>query len=167
MMPNFLGNKKEENDEVKIEEPKKEIKSSKNVIDNETANFEFERFCESWRIDYELEDANQEEKNDFNVLKKRLVKTIKEGRLYLNEDRTLTYILSDFNIDTIKGKKLIIKRPLGDSYMSMDHYKDQQNMHKMYSIIANMVGHSTQYLSRLDGADLDDLTGIFTLFRVG
>lgn len=51
--------------------------------------------------------------------------------------------------------------------MSMDNYKEKENVHKMYSVIGNMIGRDPKFISNLDGADSKLLQAVMILFIQG
>lgn len=135
------------------------------VIDFETANDEFERFCEAWELDIDEATMNDEEKVDYQGLKNKIVKAIRKGRLCLLDDETLEYTISEKTKNEKKaGQKLTIKRPEGSTYLSMDRYKDNQGVHKFYAILGEMTGHDPRYFSDFDGIDLKPLQAVVSLF---
>lgn len=135
-------------------------------IDKETAEDEFQRFCDDWEIDSDTSGMSEDDQTGFESQKSQIVKAIRLGRMIINNDRTLTYIFSDFS-DKNKGEEIIIKRPKGSSYMEMDGFKDNQLIRKTYSVLAAMTGKEVRYFSNIDGGDLKPLQAVITLFLQG
>ncbi|WP_304333555.1 hypothetical protein [Brachyspira innocens] len=135
-------------------------------IERKTAEIEFNDFCEMWDIDNDVSIMSEEDKEGFEKQKNTIIKAIMQGRLTLNkEDRTLNYIVSEFSEKS--GEELKIRRLKGADYMSMDNYKEKENVHKMYSVIGNMIGRDPKFISNLDGADSKLLQAIMILFIQG
>lgn len=153
-----MKNKKQENNE----EPAKKT----NIVDQETAEFEFERFCEGWEIDADKTNMDEEDKSTFESYKAQFVNAVKKGRLVYNDDETLTYSFSNKS-EKYDGKNVTVRRPKGAAYMEMDRYKDSQGFHKAYAVLAAMTGHESKYYSGVDGIDLKPLQAIITLFLAG
>jgi len=130
------------------------------MIDKDTAEVEFLRFCEEWEIDADTADMNEDDKVGFEQQKSKILKAIVKGRLAVNDDGSLTYTLSrsSENID------VIIKRPGGAALMEMDKYKDRESMHKIYSVLGSMTGKPPSFFSNLDGIDLKPFTAVVALF---
>ena len=135
-------------------------------IERKTAEIEFNDFCETWDIDNDVSTMSEEDKEGFDKQKNTIIKAIMQGRLTINkEDRTLNYIVSEFSEKS--GEELKIRRLKGADYMSMDNYKEKENVHKMYSVIANMIGRDPKFISNLDGSDSKLLQAIMILFIQG
>ena len=135
-------------------------------IERKTAEIEFNDFCEMWDIDNDVSIMSEEDKEGFEKQKNTIIKAIMQGRLTINkEDRTLNYIVSEFSEKS--GEELKIRRLKGADYMSMDNYKEKENVHKMYSVIGNMIGRDPKFISNLDGADSKLLQAIMILFIQG
>jgi hypothetical protein len=137
-----------------------------NIIDNETAELEFLRFCEGWEIETDKSAMKEEDQIGFEIQKSQFIRAVKKGRLIYNEDESLTYKFSN-KVEKYAGKELIIKRPQGNAYIGMDRFKDQQTMHKAFSILATMTGHAIEYFSNIDGIDIKALQSIAILFQIG
>lgn len=135
-------------------------------IERKTAEIEFNDFCEMWDIDNDVSTMSEEDKEGFEKQKNTIIKAIMQGRLTINkEDRTLNYIVSEFSEKS--GEELKIRRLKGADYMSMDNYKEKENVHKMYSVIGNMIGRDPKFISNLDGADSKLLQAVMILFIQG
>lgn len=135
-------------------------------IERKTAEIEFNDFCEMWDIDNNVSIMSEEDKEGFEKQKNTIIKAIMQGRLTINkEDRTLNYIVSEFSEKS--GEELKIRRLKGADYMSMDNYKEKENVHKMYSVIGNMIGRDPKFISNLDGADSKLLQAVMILFIQG
>lgn len=134
------------------------------VIDSETAEAEFNNFCDAWEIDNDESGMKEDEISDFNKQKNTILKAIKLGRLCLNEDETLTYTISKTKNPNKNGKELTISRPQGDAYLAMDRYKDGQGAHKFNAVLARMTNHAVEYFSDFDGIDLKPLQAVAILF---
>lgn len=134
-------------------------------IDIETAERDFEEFCENWSIDDDIQSMKDEDRESFESQKAPILKAIRMGRLLINENKTLTYTVSDFSEKS--GEEITIRRPKGSDFMNMDEYADKQSIRKVYGLISGMISHDVKYLSNLDGEDLKVLQSIATLFFQG
>jgi hypothetical protein len=134
-------------------------KKGKFKIDLETAENEFDNWAESWEIDTDIENFDDEEKTDFKTQKNKIIKAFRYGRLRFNEeDETLIYNCIDIE------KEVIIKRPKGRSLMQMDKYKDRESVHKTYAVLGAMTGKLPKFFSEMDGIDLKPFMAVVTLF---
>lgn len=138
-------------------------KKEKYQIDIETAEDEFQRFCDAWEIDIDESSLNEDEKLDIQKFKRQIIKSIRLGRLCFNSDESLTYTFSEKSVRQ-SGQNIIIKRPKGAAYLGMDQFKDQASAHKTYSILAMMTGKAISFFADIDGIDLKPLQAIMTLF---
>lgn len=133
-----------------------------NKIDAETAANEFERFTAAWDIDTDLEDMESDDVQSFESQKRRIVKAIKQGRLSVDDTgETISYNLHDkvHSTDVIK-----MSIPKGEAFMSMDKYKDKQQIHKLHAFMAASSKLPVQIFSGMDGRDLKLLMGVALLF---
>lgn len=133
----------------------------KNTVDIQTATEEFNRFCEDWEIDFDESEMNAEEKVDFQSIKNKILKPIKMGRLVFDSG-VLIYTIS--RTEKHIGQQIHIRRPNGAAYMEMDRYKEQQGVHKMYSILAAMTGKETSFFANMDGIDIKPFQAVASLF---
>jgi len=135
-------------------------------IDLATATAEFERFCEDWDIDTDVDEFDQEERIDYEKLKRQIIRKIKSGNLIYNDDESLTYHV----VKPLKGETeppaepLTIKRTRGDSWMNMDNYKEKQQVHRGMSKVAAMCEKNLSWFSNLDDVDVKVLQAIQNLF---
>jgi len=153
--------------EVQNEEIKNEIKindgSSKFIIDKETAEEEFGRICEGWETFLDFDSYNEDEKVDVKKLKSQIVNAIRLGRLSYNQDETISYTISEKSKEH-SGKEIIISRPGGKAYLGIDQFKDQQNIHKTYAVLAMMINKPIAFIGQLDGIDLKPIQALQSLF---
>jgi len=147
------------------EEQKKENKN-KWVIDKQTAEEEFARFCEAWEIDDDVDEMKEEDREDFNGLKNKVTTAIKRGRLIFNSDDTFEYKVSKHSKDK-EGDKLTISPPKGEAFMETDRHKEKELMKKSFSFLANMTGKSVPYFHNLNAIDIRPIQAIMTLSLAG
>ena len=146
------------------QEKKSADKKNKWKIDQETAQAEFDRFCDEWEIDDDKESMNEEERKDFEGHEKRFIEAVKRGRLCFNHDDTLDFT---FSRKSVTGETVTIKRLTGAGVMEMDGLTDKQMMKKTYSLLASMMGKPRQYIAKIDIIDLKPLQAILTLSFAG
>jgi len=139
--------------------------NSKIIIDRKTAETEFDRYCEANDIDFDMSAMTENEKKDFEPIKRRFVKACMQGRVEV-DGINLKYIISDFSPSPFKGQMVTTKRPGGSSFMEMDGYKETQSVHKMHGFLAAMTGQEKSFFTKIDGKDWHFLQGIAVLFLV-
>lgn len=142
------------------------MNENKYKIDKETAEDEFERFCDGWEIDTDTSDMTEEDVTGFNAQKNHFVKAVQKNRLSVNDDGTLSYTFSDFS-EKKAGETINIRQPKGAAYMEMDNFKEQQGVRKTFSVLSGMTGKSVGYFSGVDGVDLKPLQAVIILFLAG
>jgi len=136
----------------------------KNVIDKETAELEFERFCSAWEIDTDVADMDEEDRDSFNDQKRKIVKAICLGRLVFNENEELEYKLA--YPEKVDCNSVTLTRPDGAAFMSMDKYKEKEGTHKTFSVLAMSMQKNPSFLSRLDAIDIKPLMAVMNIFLV-
>jgi len=137
----------------------------KPIIDKQTSEREFERYCEANDIDFDTAAMDEDEKKDFEKIKKRFVKVSMQGRVHV-DGTDLKYIVSKFSPSGFSGREITIKRSGGQSYMGMDNYKDTQTVHKMNGFLSAMTGQEVSFFAKIDGSDWAFFRDIATLFLV-
>jgi hypothetical protein len=134
----------------------------KTKIDRETAEAEFVSFCETNDIDCDMDGMTDEEKADFEPIKRRFITACMRGRVIVDGGKII-YTPSDFTVKEFRNP-VEIKRPNGHAFMAMDGYKDTQSIHKLHGFLSAMTGQETKYFSKIDHSDWLFFRGISTLF---
>ena len=132
-------------------------------IDRETAESEFNRYCDNNRIEHDETALNDEEKETFADIKKRFIETCMEGRVEA-DGTSLIYTVSDFSPEGFKGKKVTIKRPGGNAFTAMDGFKDRENVHKLLGFMSSMTGQEIKFFSKIDISDWKFFNAMSSLF---
>jgi len=138
-----------------------EKNSDEVAISIDVAQDEFQRFANEWDIDTDTSLMESDDKEDFNKLKRKIVREIMKGNATVDTDGNISYKLK-----YPKGEKtdLDFRIPLGKAYMNMDNYKEKQGMHKMFSFIGSLIKMPSGYCSSIDARDLKFCLGVATLF---
>jgi hypothetical protein len=122
---------------------------------------EFISYCDANEIDHDEGMMDDDDRKAFVKVKGHFMKAVNEQRLVVDGTK-LIYTVSRFS-DTA-GEKLAISRPRGKDFMSMDGFKDTQQMQKFNAFISSIAGKEKSYVSRLDVLDRQFLQDIGTLF---
>jgi len=139
------------------------VEKRQEKIDHELAEDEFERFCESWEIDNDTENMSEEDRDEFNSQKSKLMNAIKRNRLvFHDDDESFSYTFA--KPEKSKCDNIIIKRPQGSALIEMDRYKEREGVHKTYAMLGAMTGKDTKFFSGLDGIDLKVFMAVIQLF---
>jgi hypothetical protein len=134
----------------------------KNKIDKQTAEAEFVAFCEANDIDCDIDGMSDEDKKDFEPIKRRFVTACMQGRVTI-DGRKIIYTPSEFTSVDFRDP-VEIKRPDGHAFIAMDGYKETQSIHKLNGFLSAMTGQETKYFSKIDGGDWLFFRDIGTLF---
>jgi hypothetical protein len=140
-----------------------EAAAGKNVYDQQTAEAEFDRYCEANDLDHDMDGMTDEEKKDFEAIKRRFIKACKQGRVKV-DGTSLKYIVSSFSPPGFAGKEITIARSGGQSFIGMDNYKDTQSVHKTNGFLSAMTGQETSFFAKIDGKDWLFFRDIANLF---
>lgn len=128
----------------------------------EVAESEFSRFAESWELDDDVTSMEEEDRESFNTLKRRLTRAIRNGRLRVEDDSTLKFTLIDPKIPEIP--EITFKIPTGSAVLAWDKYKERQAIHKLNAFMGEMSGQSPTLFAGMDGRDLKIAQAIAQLF---
>ena len=132
-------------------------------IDRETAEAEFNLFCDNNRIEREESAMNDDEKKSFKEHKRRFVLACMDGRAEV-DGTSVKYKISDFSPEGFKGEIVIAKRPGGNAFSAMDGYKEEQSVHKLLGFFSAMTGKDTKYFSKIDIIDWKFFDSVSALF---
>jgi hypothetical protein len=128
----------------------------------EFAGREFFSWCDANAIDHAEEDMDEDDRKDFERIKKRFCREIRAKRLVV-DGSTLSYEISKFSVSAA-GEKITVRRPTGKELMAMDGYKETQQMQKIQAFIAGICGKEKSFVARLDMHDYRFLQSIAVLF---
>jgi hypothetical protein len=134
----------------------------KNKIDKETAEAEFTAFCGANDIDYDEDGMTNEDKADFEPIKRRFVTACMRGRVTVDGGKII-YTPSNFTVKEFRDP-VEIKRPDGHAFIAMDGYKEEQSIHKLHGFMSAMTGQETKYFSKIDGSDWLFFRDVASLF---
>jgi len=126
----------------------------------EVAEAEFTRFGDLMDLDLDPLDMDEEDKKGFEQQKKRVISSIQNGSLIINENGEPIFT------PTVKegANPLTFHEPTGASLMAMDHKKRTEDVGKLYATMADMTGSSTGIFSKMKMRDLKVCMAITTLF---
>ncbi|MCQ2087882.1 MAG: hypothetical protein MJZ37_07500 [Bacilli bacterium] len=133
------------------------------VIAEEIAEKDFTAWCEANEIDCDVNMMSDEEKKDFEPLKKRIVKAIMEGRCEVDDDQ-LSYTLGNYESDNLTGKVIKIKSPTGKLFLGTDGYKETQSVHKLHGAMSALTGLDVGYFGLMNIKDWKFFQSVLQLF---
>lgn len=132
------------------------------VIDQATAELEFNRFLEKMRIDFECDGEDENEARDKNRDKYIFIREIKAGNLIVDEDGCAIYTPVGDGLEDHKAIKFY--KPKGSALMASDKKKPTAKVAQMYSMMADMTRQPPSLFSKIDNSDLKVCLAITTLF---
>lgn len=162
ILPNNKKIKKIKGQRLNFNKNKSDVEN-KIVIDAETAELEFERFCEEWEIDNDLSDLSEEDEKGFLKHKKVFLNAVIKGRLKFNENDKLEYTVSHHS-EFRDGDQLIIKMPGGRDYKVFDKYKSKETMAQEQALYASLIGKTAGYIDSLVDIDMRVIKAVVILF---
>jgi hypothetical protein len=135
------------------------------VVDQETAQREFDAFCEDWGLDNDLDAMNEEDRESFKTQAKPILQAYMYGALISEEsdegDVMLTYTLTK----PVKGLDVLkFKLPEGVAYLKMIQSDKDTNFKALFNFLGHISGTAPRALAKIKGRDLKFATGLATLF---
>lgn len=122
----------------------------------EMAEQEFERMCESYRIDADMSDGDEDSAKGFEEIKTKICKALMRGDLVLDDNSRPVYT-------TGEGTRLAFKRFTGAMLLSMDKVKGNDNTRRMYAFLSEITDGGI-VPSKLDKRDVNVLFALGSLF---
>jgi len=139
----------------------KENKAKEDVVVKEVAENEFDRFTEEMGIDTDESGMDEEDLAGFNKQKRRIIGAIRNGSMTINDAGEAVFTPQRPNS---KHKEAItFHERTGASLMAMDSKKKNQNVAKMYAVLADMCEVHTKVFAGLAGADIKICEALFAL----
>lgn len=133
----------------------------KPIISQEVAEAEFNRFVEANDLELNESKMDAEDLTALHGQKDKIIKAMKGGHLVVNEDGEPVY--------TPYHKRSKIKDSItfgprtGSSLMAMDRKKKNQDVSKMYAVLAEMCGIDQIVFAGLAGPDIKICEALFAL----
>lgn len=136
--------------------------SEKNVMSDELAEQEFNKWAEMANID--VSAFGDEEAGAFQKAKQRISSAFKKGALILNDDGTLEYEISQASPAGYAGDKVKISQLNGRAWLAADKYKAEEQIHKLIAVASAITGKDTGWFANLASGDFLIFTNIVSLF---
>ena len=141
-----------------------ELMAKKNhIVDHLQAEMEFDKFCEAWYIDNEVDTMKSDEDRDsFLKCKREIIRYVRDGHANFSEDGTEVKLVLR---KVVLGKEEVsLKVPTGTAFMAMDQYKEGKHVHKFHAFMADVAKVSPVMLSKMSGIDIRFFQQVFSLF---
>jgi hypothetical protein len=133
---------------------------SKYKIDKETAEQEFERFCETQRIDIDFEDFDDDDLKSFNQQKNRIIKALRRGQMVVDENG-----VAALTVESESGESIYsFAKPRGRMLLAMDRAKKGQDMKAMFDMMGDLCKVNPVMFSKMDAEDAKICMAVASLF---
>lgn len=136
------------------------------VVDKETAEAEFRRFCHAMDIDDDTNDMDEEDAESFRHQKKQVVRAIRKGTLSFNNNGEAVYAPVSEKVQVLDGQ-IVFHEPTGADKMEVDKHKEGQNAHKMYAMLASVTKQPQKVYANMNQRDLKVCEALFALLFMG
>jgi len=129
-------------------------------VDSETAENEFNRFVDMMDLDLDATFMDEEDRKGLELQKRRIVRSIQSGALVINDEGEPVFTPQRSN----EIEALTFHEPTGSAFMAMDKRKKNEDVSKMYAVMAEMSKVHSNVFSKLKGSDLKVCQAVVTLF---
>lgn len=129
-------------------------------VAREVGEAEFDRFVGAMDLDVDEARMDADDRKSFGELRERLVRAIVEGHLVVDDKGQFVYTPRTGN----QTDPITFREPTGASFMAMDTKKKDQNVAKMYAVMADITGLDIKTFSKMASRDLKVCQAIITLF---
>jgi len=136
-------------------------KKSDEKVAKEVAENEFNRFTHEMGIDTDASGMDEEDLSGFNKQKNRIIGAIQDGSLVINENGEAVFTPQRPKSKTKDA--ITFHERTGASLMAMDSKKKNQNVAKMYAVLADMCEVHPKIFSGLAGLDIKICEALFAL----
>ncbi len=140
-----------------------ENENDEKVVDQESADADFDRFVELMDLDLDEDRMDVEDLKAFKEGKHKIVRYIKEGHLVITEKGEPKFIRFPRS-PKIQADSITFYEPGGSSFMSTDTKKEGHNVAKMHAIMADMTKKPGAVFSNVIGTDYKVMSAIVSLF---
>jgi hypothetical protein len=129
------------------------------VISQEVASQEFERWAETWDIDTAEGFMAEDEREVFKGMRSRLERKIRAGALVIDDEGNPHFTPQFSDVPA-----MTFKIPTGADRLGWDKYKERESIHRIFSSLGSMTGQASAVFSRMDGRDLKVAEAIALLY---
>ena len=122
----------------------------------------FEDWCDAMDIDTDAATWDEDDRTDFDRLKRVITRAITKGHVMFNENGELEYTPWR-PATTCKGDVLTFHERTGASMMASDTKKRGKDVTKMYAILADMTKRTPKDFAGMAGSDIKLCETVFVL----
>ena len=131
------------------------------VVALEMANAEFDRFVDAMDLDLDEQFMDEDDLNSFRRQKNRILKSIQNGSLVINDNGEAVY--TPRNKNTKRQEAITFHERTGASLMAMDGKKKNSDVAKTYAIMGDMCKVHPNVFAGMAGMDIKVCEAIFAL----
>lgn len=130
-------------------------------LDAETARAELENLAEAMDIDLSADETlNEKERKESQKNVEAVILAIRKGHIVITENNEAVFTPQRSpGVDAIT-----FREATGSTLLAADKYGDNQKMHKMYAMIAEMTGVPNATFSKLKKSDLMVVLAVAAIF---
>ena len=132
------------------------------VVDDTTAENDFQRFIDGADLDFDLDKMDEEDRTTAEKNKRRLVKAIINGHLTIDEKGIPTFI--PYTEGSNFTDPMTFQSPTGADFMAMDATKMRKTISKTHLMMAGMTGLPSGIFAKLKGEDYKICQALFLFF---
>lgn len=129
------------------------------VVDNDTAEVEFNRFTSSMDLDVDTSFMDAEDITAFEKQKRRIISAICNGSLVINEDGEPVYTPQK----SPNKEAITFHERTGASVIAMDGKKKNHNVAQTYAVMAEMTKMHPSVFAKMKGIDIKICEALFAL----
>ena len=129
------------------------------VINLDTANDEFNRFCDA--MDIETSGLDDDDLNQFNKHKTRIVTAIQKGNLIINEDGEAVY--TPYKSKSRHKEPLTFHERTGATMMAAQNVKKNMFASQLYATMGDLCKVDAKVFAGLVGIDIKTCESIASL----
>lgn len=131
------------------------------VVDEQTAEKEFDRFGNLMDLDFDTPAMNEEDAQNFNQQKGVFIRAVRRGLLSVDDEGQPVYELSG----SVNGiDKITFYEPTGADFRQQDKRKKNEMTARMHTIMASFTKTPEQVYAKMKNRDLKVCQAITTLF---
>jgi len=147
------------NQDSQQEEPRR----PRTKLGKDVAESELRRFMSSMRLIFTVKDMDAENRDQFDLNKKRIINALLDGRLVIDQDGVPVYSPRDSDDhDPIK-----FPRPKGGDFMQADLIKANHNVTKTVKAMAATTHQTMERYQAMESTDFFVCQAIHSLYMAG
>lgn len=131
------------------------------AIDQETAEAELERWAEAMDLYFEDGNLSDEDRQALHKQKSKLIRALRLGTLVITDEGEARY--APQNKKSSHQEPIVFHERTGGSLMAIDGKAKNQDVKKMYAMMAELTGLPPKTFAGLVGIDIKTCEAIFVL----